>query len=127
MDFVERRIEQAQRAGFFDNLELHGQPIPDLDTERPEGWWADQFLDRDKAQRQLVAVAQGIPLARNTAWREDNHDEVRRKLIRINQNIAEVNELVERRDRLELLDVEAEMATWREQRRQRLWGRYLNS
>ena len=37
------------------------------------------------------------------------------------------SELVEPGDRADLLDVEAEMASWRDRRRRRRWGRYLDA
>jgi len=125
MDFVERRIEQAQRAGFFDDLALHGQPIPDLGDERPEGWWATSFVARDRALRRLHDLVADLPRRKGLAMLDAEHEDIRRALNELNAEIAELNEQVERKDRADGLDIEAELGAWRERRRQQLWGRYL--
>ncbi len=44
----------------------------------------------------------------------------------LNAEFDAANEMVEIKDRAEGLNIEAELSAWRERRRQRLWGRYLN-
>lgn len=126
MDFVERRIEQAKRAGFFDDLALHGKPIPDLDEERPEGWWADSYVARDRALRRLHILIAELPRRKGRLMLDDDHEAIRRGMLRLNAEIAEANELVEPNERADGLDVEAELRAWRERRRQERWGRYLS-
>lgn len=125
VDFVERRIEQAQRAGLFDDLALHGKPIPDLDEERPEGWWAESYVARDRALRRLHQLVAELPRRKGLAMLDDDHESVRRGLQQLNQELAEANESVERDDRVDGLDIEAELRAWRARRRQQRWGRYL--
>lgn len=125
MDFVERRIEQGRRAGLFDDLELEGQPIPDIDDERPAGWWAASFLARDSSLRRLHKLVAQLPRRKGIAMLDDDHEVVRRSLVTLNAELDATNQMVETKDRVEGLDVEAEMKAWRERRRQRLWGRYL--
>ena len=124
-DFVERRIQQGQRAGLFDDLELHGQPIPDLDDERPEGWWGAAYVARDWSLRRLHQLAAELHRRKGIAMLQDDHEAVRASLIELNAELDRANEMVETKDRMEGLDIEAELAAWRDRRRRRLWGRYL--
>ena len=56
----------------------------------------------------------------------DDHEVVRQSLVALNAELDSANNLVETKDRAEGLDIEAELKAWRERRRQRLWGSYLN-
>jgi hypothetical protein len=125
MDFVERRIEQGRRAGLFDDLELEGQPIPDLDDERPPGWWGAAYVARDRSLRRVHRLVAELHRRKGIAMLEDDHEVVRASLLALNAELEAANGLVETKDRADGLDIEAEMAAWRERRRQRLWGRYL--
>lgn len=125
MDFVERRIVQGQRAGLFDDLELEGQPIPDIDDERPAGWWAASYLARDQSARRLHKLMAELHRRKGIAMLDDDHEIVRQSLMDLNTEIERANQTVETKDRADGLDIEAELAAWRERRRQRLWGRYL--
>ncbi len=126
MDFVERRIEQGRRDGLFDGLELEGQPIPDIDDERPAGWWGASFLARDRSLRRVHQLTAQLHRRKGIAMLEDDHEVVRRSLMALNAEFDAANEMVEIKDRAEGLNIEAELSAWRERRRQRLWGRYLN-
>lgn len=44
---AERRIAEGREAGLFDDLPGRGEPIADLDVERPPGWWAMRFAQRE--------------------------------------------------------------------------------
>jgi hypothetical protein len=50
---------------------------------------------------------------------------VRRHLVALNAELASANEAVEAKDRVQGLDVEAELRAWRDRRRRQRWGRYL--
>ena len=126
MDFVERRIEQGRRAGLFDGLELEGQPIPDINDERPAGWWATSLVARDRSLRRVHQLVAQLHRRKGIAMLDDDHEVVRQSLIALNAQLDAANEMVEIKDRAEGLDIEAELGAWRERRRQRLWGRYLN-
>ncbi len=41
---VERRIRTARENGELEGLSGHGEPLPDLDQVRPEGWWARRLV-----------------------------------------------------------------------------------
>jgi len=49
---ADRRIREARAAGLFDNLAGRGQPIADIDQERPPGWWADRLVERERLKLQ---------------------------------------------------------------------------
>ena len=45
--FVDQQIRAAMARGAFDDLPLHGKPIPDLgDTHDPD-WWVKRLIDRE--------------------------------------------------------------------------------
>lgn len=121
-DFVERRIEQARRAGAFDDLAMHGKPIPDLGSERPEGWWATSFVDRDKRLRELWELRERCTTERSRALARQRHDDVLAELIRLRETINAANAEVDEKDRVPWFDVEADLATWRQRDRRRRWG-----
>lgn len=125
MDFVERRIVQAQRAGYFEDLPLRGRPIPDLDSERPEGWWAEEYIRRDRARQRVRDLERDVRRRKALLWQLDDHDDVRRGLLDLNVELTTANDQADRDDRAALIDVEAELRRWREHRRLTRWGRYL--
>ena len=47
---TERRIREAREAGLFNDLNGAGQPIPDLDKERPPGWWAARWVKEERGK-----------------------------------------------------------------------------
>jgi hypothetical protein len=125
VDFVERRIEQARRAGFFDDLVLHGEPIPDLDEERPAGWWAKSYVARDRSLRRLHELVAELPRRKGITMLDDDHEVVRSGLMALDAELAAANEMVEPKGRAAGMDIEGELRAWRERRRQQRWGRYL--
>ena len=48
---VERRIADAIASGeLAPGGAYHGKPLPDIDTPRQPGWWAEQFVARERAR-----------------------------------------------------------------------------
>ena len=47
---VERQIREAIERGELETPTLAGKPIPDLDVQRPDGWWAEKFVERELAR-----------------------------------------------------------------------------
>jgi hypothetical protein len=122
MDFVEHQIEHAKRAGFFDDLPGKGKPIADLHEERDPGWWGKEYLRRERALERLRDLQKEIAKAKAASWRGNDHEALRAELRGFNERLVAVNHEVDVADRAELIDVEAELALWRAQRRKRLWG-----
>ena len=47
---VERRIAEAIESGELEQGAYRGRPLPDIDTPRRPGWWAEQFVARERAR-----------------------------------------------------------------------------
>lgn len=45
---VEERVKEGRKRGLFDNNPFEGKPIPDIDEHRPDGWWAEAFVKRER-------------------------------------------------------------------------------
>ena len=45
---VERRISEAIARGEFDQGPFKGKPLPDIDTPRKPGWWAEELVRRER-------------------------------------------------------------------------------
>jgi hypothetical protein len=60
---VERKIAEAIERGEFDAGPLTGKPIPDLDRPRAPGWWAEEFVRRERSH-----VAREAALGERDAW-----------------------------------------------------------
>ena len=45
---ADRRIREGREAGLFDGLAGAGKPLPDLDRQRPPGWWAARLVARER-------------------------------------------------------------------------------
>ena len=52
---VERRIREAMERGEFDQGAYKGKPLPDIDTPRRPGWWAEQFVQRERERLRAEA------------------------------------------------------------------------
>ncbi|MEM7095131.1 MAG: DnaJ family domain-containing protein [Actinomycetota bacterium] len=68
---VERRIDEARQLGYFDDLEGAGKPIPDLDTPRSDGWWAERYAKKERHQllreELITVVRRALPAIRRGA------------------------------------------------------------
>lgn len=57
---VERKLREAQERGEFDTSATAGADLG-LDIQRPEGWWAQQFVERERVRlRDEPDVAQAM-------------------------------------------------------------------
>src|SRR5262249_41193752 len=74
---LEERLASAAANGELSAPHLEGKPLPDIDRQRSQGWWAEQFaareLSHDRRERAVVAAAQ----ARAGFWRAASLDELR--------------------------------------------------
>lgn len=109
---ADRRIEAAREAGLFDNLAGHGKPIPDLDRERPAGWWAARLAKRERSLLAAEDLEREIRAAMPVIWRLRSEREVLAEAERLNRRIDDYNRVtaVESRPRL---DVEQIVVRWR--------------
>lgn len=113
---VEERLANAAAGGELDTPELHGKQL-DLDVQRNQGWWADQFtrreLSHDRRRRAEVAATG----ARVGFWRAPSIDELRDLVRGANAAIVRANINLIETDRLALFDQDDIEARWRALRR----------
>ncbi len=112
---AERRIRAAREAGFFDNLPGAGKPIPDLDHERPPGWWATRLVRRERSMMRFEDLNVEIRSAMPDIWRLDSEGAVRDRVDELNNKITEYNRATTW-DRRDPLDVDQIVEQWRELR-----------
>lgn len=100
---ADRRIRQAQTAGLFDNLPGAGKPIPDIDSERPPGWWAARLVKRERSMMRAEDLQQEIQAARSQFWRAGSEERLLAQVDELNESIDEYNRTTtwEPRDRLD--------------------------
>jgi hypothetical protein len=66
---VERKLREARERGEFDTSATAGADLG-LDTQRPEGWWAQQFVEREKVR---LRDEPNAVLDMVDEWRRDQH------------------------------------------------------
>ena len=120
--WVDLQIRQAQERGEFDNLPGAGKPIEDLGAEHDPNWWLKKLIERERI---TGVLPEALQLRKDDLEieglldRQPNEAQVRRELESFNARIV--------RARMQLQggppvitrtrDVEAEVAAWRERRR----------
>ena len=109
---AERAVEQARNDGLFDNLALHGKPIPDIDRQRRPGWWANQFVARERSKVAAMQLDADIRAAMPGLWRLAAEPDVRQRVEELNELIAKYNAATEVAPR-ELLDSDDTVSTWK--------------
>lgn len=118
--WVDRQIREAEERGVFDNLPGAGKPLRGMDQPYDETWWL-----KDKLRREgLSFLPPGLALRKEAedtldlASRARSEAEVRRLLAEVNQKIAEAIRKPQTGPvaALKLVDVEAFVSEWRDQR-----------
>jgi len=105
-------VTEARQAGLFDDLALHGKPIPDLAYQRPVGWWANQFVAKERNKVSALQLEQELRDAMPALWRLETAS-------RVTTRVAELNGRIDRYNRattlepMDQLDIESVLATWR--------------
>ncbi|MEP6299666.1 MAG: DnaJ family domain-containing protein, partial [Ilumatobacter sp.] len=67
---VEERLAQAGERGELDIPErLKGKPIPGIDESRPDGWWAESFVRRERSRSRRADADAALASARVGFWR----------------------------------------------------------
>lgn len=114
---AERRVAQAREDGLFDDLPLHGKPIPDLDQRRPAGWWAANFVRRERHEMQRRELEQKVAAAKPAMWRSSCEEDLVGVVVELNAEIEAFN----KRTTVEVLPhlhIGETLATWRRLRDQ---------
>jgi len=120
VDYVELRVEQriaeAIARGELDPGELKGTPLEDLDRPRKDGWWADQFVRRERSRFAAEdAAGERQRWERRLARARSMHD-VRRRVAEANRWIEEVNQGLLRAHAIQCFDADEEVNRWQQRR-----------
>jgi hypothetical protein len=114
---LEERLAQAAADGELSAPRLEGKPLADLHWERPQGWWAQQFVQRELSHdRRVVAVAAAAS-SQAGFWRCADVESVRDAVRRANDAIARANVNMVDADRLPLFGADDIVERWRRLRR----------
>ena len=87
---VEERLAQAAAEGELDAPTLHGKPL-DLDSQRPQGWWAEQFVERELSHDRRQIAESAAAAARAGFWRATTVGELRELVGAANAAIDRAN------------------------------------
>lgn len=90
---ADRRIQAAREAGLFDNLPGAGKPIPDLDRERPPGWWAARLVRRERSILKAEELDKEVEASMPGLWRLESEVAVRARIRELNEGIDGYNRL----------------------------------
>ncbi len=109
---VEERLAQAARNGELTAPHLAGKPLDDLDRPRPQGWWAERFVERELSHDRRVRALDDAAAARAGFWRTHTLAELRAAVADANAAIARANVNLIPGDRLEPFDATDIEARW---------------
>ena len=114
---VEERLAEAAANGQLAAPALEGKPIADLHWERPQGWWAKRFVERELSFDRRVAAERAAATARARFWRCDDETMVRTAVDTANAAIERANINMVPTDRLPTFDPDDIVDRWRGLRR----------
>lgn len=97
---VEERLAKAAANGELDTPHLKGKPLPDLHQPRSQGWWADQFVQRELSHDRRKLADAAAAEARAGFWRAETEDVLRDLVGAANAMIAKANLNLIESDRL---------------------------
>lgn len=123
--WVELQVQQAMRAGEFDNLPGTGKPIPDLDAPHDPDWWLKRLIERERITGVLPpALALRTENARmdETLDHETTPDGVRRVVEDFNARIIDARRQLQGGPPVitPLRDVDHEIGAWKQRRAARV-------
>ncbi len=109
---VEQQIQAAMARGEFDDLPGAGKPL-DLDPREP-GWWAEQFVRRERSRLLREEVVHDLAVRRAAFWRAGSIDELRELVTETNKVLTKANARMSSEDGLPLVDYGETVERWRE-------------
>lgn len=109
-------MAQAARNGELSAPHLEGKPLADLDRQRPQGWWAEQFTRRELSHDRRQAAEAAAATARAGFWRTATLDELHAAIDAANAAIERANVNLVETDLLAPFDVADIERRWRELR-----------
>ena len=117
MDFIDRlvesRIAEAIERGELDPGPVKGKPIPDIDNPRPQGWWAEQFVRRERSRLAREETLERIGAWRLRFQRATTIDELRRMIAQANGWIDRQNQRLAPDDAVPRFENGAVERAWR--------------
>jgi hypothetical protein len=116
---LEERLARAAATGELAAPGLEGKPIPDLHRARPQGWWADRFVERELSHDRRRVAEEAAGLARVAFWHAPDAPTVRRLVGDANAAIARANVNLVAADRLAHFDPDDVVDRWRRLRTRR--------
>lgn len=117
---ADRLIRQGQDRGEFDDLPGAGEPIADLDDERPAGWWADRWIATQKSLVAAEELRAERAVIRTRALNRESVSDLRSDIEQLNALIVEHNRTAQRRDhRVDPVDLNDAILVWYRLRRAR--------
>lgn len=114
---VEERLAKAAADGELAAPHLEGKPIADLHWERPEGWWAKRFFERELSHDRRSDALQSAATARAGFWRCSDEASVRDAVLQANAAIDRANVNIVPADQVDRFDLDDIVDRWRRLRR----------
>lgn len=109
---IEERLANAAAGGELDTPELKGRQL-DLDSQRGQGWWADQFARRELSHDRRKVAEAAAESARVGFWRAATVDDLRTQVRDANEAIVRANINLIETDRLAVFDADDIESRWR--------------
>jgi hypothetical protein len=118
--YVDVVVDQAMRRGEFDNLPLHGKPIPGLTGTHDPDWWVKGLIEREN----ITGVLPSAQLRKDNAELDDKLD-LEALEQRVREIVTDFNaRVIDARRQLQggppivtpTRDVDDEVRRWRERR-----------
>ena len=101
---LEERLAQAARTGELDTPHLAGKPLPDLDQQRPDGWWAERFVQRERSHDRAEEAQRSRHQLRQRFWRAATRTDLAQLVQVANAQLARQNARMLPADHIELFD-----------------------
>ena len=107
---IERLIREASEEGEFDDLPGSGKPIRQLGRPYAPTWWAQAWVDRERASAAAVELASRVRRSVPRMLAGSDPAVMRSELSALNADIAVMNDRLAAPDRLPVLDIDRLLA-----------------
>lgn len=109
---VERQIAEAIARDELAPAHLHGASL-DLDTQRTDGWWAEQFVRKERSRLLRDDAVRERAALQPPFWRATTVAELTALVAAANKWVVDVNRQMLPADAIDLFDPREVIATWR--------------
>lgn len=114
---VEQKIAEAIERGELDPGPLKGKPLPDIDQQRRDGWWAEEFVKRERSRIVHETAVDEIPVWERRFRLAADETALHALVDDANAWVAAMNRRMRELDAIEAFDVDTVVAAWRDARR----------